>query len=165
MLQPHSIILPNMKLNYWNNLSPFLLFLFDYNLNMLLNKQLCATLLCWFLITSYNGTTITYPLAINFILLGLSSFLYYGYFGLIYVSVIPTIILMIMAKKWFTRSLFTPALILLLSLTANNIITGSLLDLPQQSLNYTMCQFCVNMVVLLIMSLKIHGIGRLGNRL
>lgn len=142
-----------MKHSYYT-LIPFFLFLFDYNINMLLNCQLLTTLFCWFLTTSYNTTTITCSLAMSFILLGFSSFLYHGYFGLIYVSVIPTIILMIMAKKWFTRSFFVPALMLLFFLIVNRIIAHHLLNLPQQSLNYTMWQFCVNMMMLLIMSLK-----------
>lgn len=165
MLQPHSTIFINMKHNYWTHFIPPLLFLFDYNMNIVLNKQLLFTLLCWFLITSYNAPTITCSLAITFILLGLSSFLYYGYVGIIYISIAPTIILMILAKKWLAKSFLIPALMLLLCLTLNSIITSSLLDLAQQPLNYTIWQFCVNMMVLSVMSLKIHGVGRLGNRL
>ncbi len=146
-------------------LIPIFLFLFDYNINLLLHYRLLKGLLCWFLITSYNAPAITGQLLIALILLGLYSFTHYSHFGIIYISMIPIIILTIVAKKWFTKSFFVPAFLLALFLVIEREITYRLLNIGQLPLSYTVWQFCVNILVLLIISLKIHGIGRLGNRL
>lgn len=154
----------NVHIYYWNYIIPFLLFLIDYNFNMVMNEQLLFTLLCWFLLIFYSESTKA-ATTISFLLLGLSSSLYYGLFGLIYIAIIPTIILILLTKKWFTKSFFIPAIMLLLCLTTNNISIHYLLDLQKQPINYTIWQFCVNIMLLSVMSLKIHGFGRQGNRL
>jgi hypothetical protein len=164
MLQPHLPILTNMKYNYWNNIFPLFLFLFDYNVNIILNRLLFWTLLCWLLLIFYYQKTARSPMIISLLLLGLSSLLYYDYIGLFYISAIPAIIATQMTKRWFACSLLFPAIMLLFSLIINHFTIQFLLNLHQPT-SCTIEQICVNIILLLIMSLKIHGVGRLGNRL
>lgn len=144
---------------------PPLLFLIDYNTNILINKPILFTLLCWYLLHLYASNTSQRSLIITTLLLGLSSFASHGFFGLIYLSLIPAILLCLLCKRWLTYSKVLPILSLLLTLTLNNLIIAYFLELPLPLKNYTIWQFFVNIVVLSIMSLKIHGDGRLGNRL
>ncbi len=143
---------------------PPLLFIIDYNTNILINKPLLFTLLCWYLLNLYAPKKSAH-LSITILLLGLSSFIYHGFFGLIYLSVIPVTFLCLLCKSWLTYTRALPILSLLLTLLLNNLIITHLLRLPLPLKNYTIWQFFVNIVVLSVMSLKIHGDGRLGNRL
>ena len=143
---------------------PHLHFITDYNINVLINKPVLFTLLCWYLLNLYASTK-SLQLSITILLLGLSSFLTYGYFGLIYLSLTPVTLLCLLCKRWLTYTRAIPILSLLLTLTLNNLIIAHFLELPLPLKNYTVWQFFVNIVVLSVMSLKIHGDGRLGNRL
>ena len=149
----------------YKNIIPFLLFIIDYNTNILINKPVLFTLLCWYLLHLYATKTAPYALTITILLLGLSSFAFHGFFGLIYFSLIPTTLLCLLSKHWLTYTRALPILGLLFTLALNNLIIYLFLELPLPLKNYTIWQFFVNIVVLLIMSLKIHGDGRLGNRL
>ena len=149
----------------YKTITPFLLFILDYNTNILINKPILFTLLCWYLLHLYASKTSQHSLIITILLLGLSSFAFHGFFGLIYLSLIPAILLCLLCKRWLTYSKVLPILSLLLTLTLNNLIIAHFLKLPFPLKNCTIWQFFVNIVVLSIMSLKIHGDGRLGNRL
>ncbi len=144
---------------------PPLLFILDYNTNILINKPVLFTLLCWYLLHLYTSRTSQHSLIVTTLLLGLSSFAYHSFFGLIYLSLIPITFLCLLSKHWLTYTKALPILSLLLTLALNNLIIAHFLELPLPLKNYTMWQFFVNIVVLSVMSLKIHGDGRLGNRL
>ncbi len=146
-------------------LIPFILLIIDYNINTLINKPLLCTLLCWYLLQLYAPKRSPYTLAGTIGLLGLASFLHHGYFGFIYLSLMPATLLSLFCQHWLTSGRILPMLSLLLTLVLNNLAITHILGLPVPLKNYTIWQFFVNILVLLGMSLKIHGDGRQGNRL
>lgn len=146
-------------------LLPPLLFFIDYSAYILLDAPIVLSLVCFFVLQLFAATQNQITLLITGFFLGLDSFILYGHFGIIYFALLPIILSSFVIKKWLKSSLIVVTGTLSILIILQNTLLGLLLDQKTALKNYTIWQLCVNIGVIVSMSLIICVAGKRDNRL
>ncbi len=144
---------------------PPLLFFIDYSAYILLDAPLILSLLCYLILqlSAQKRAPATFYTSIFF--LGLSSFTFYGNVEITYLALIPIILSSHIAKKWLKSSPWVIASTLSLFILIQNSLLYLILEQETPLKSYTIWQFCVNISIVLSMSLIVCVAGKRDNRL
>ncbi len=144
---------------------PPLLFFIDYSAYILLDAPLVLSLACYTVVQLLASKRAHATFYTSIFFLGLSSFTFYGNIGIIYVALLPILMSSYIAKKWLKFSPWVIACTLCLFMLTQNSLLFLILGQKTPLKSYTIWQFCVNISIVLSMSLIICVAGKRDNRL
>lgn len=146
-------------------LMPLLLFFIDYTAFVLLDTPLVLSLICYFILQLFAKSAFDISCYISLLCLGLYSFMVYANGGFIYLIIFPTILASFFAKKYLIKAPLITYGILALFILLQNLLLYPILGVKRSLIIYTIRQYCVNIWVMLIISLIISVAGKQDNRL
>lgn len=140
---------------------PLLLFFIDYGASILLDASIVLSLVDYYIVCLFTKQN---PLAaIPFI--ALTSFLWFQTTNISLAACLPITLGAFLCAKWLKPTVLTPSTLLLLYIFTQNLLIYLILGNQTPLKSYTIWQFCVNVGIILSMSLISYVAGKQDNRL
>lgn len=146
-------------------LIPPVFFFIDYTAFVLLDKPLILTLSCYLILQLFTKSAFDPSFYTSLLFLGLYSFMVYANSFFIYLIIFPIVLVSLLIKKHIIKTPFITYGVLALFILLQNLLLYPILGIKRSLIIYTIRQYCVNILVMLIISLIISVAGKQDNRL